>query len=130
LSFITKTLHTFLSMPHVPPTSFSILWSTYRYLGMNTNYEVQSLLGCTPESSELNTRRRENLKYHTNNELPHCATSSLSGPPVLKHPQSLPFVWATMFHTHTKQLAELWFCICSTFTVLDSRLVDRLWTKW
>jgi hypothetical protein len=24
---------------------------------------------------------------------------------------ALPLMWETKFHTHTKQLAELWFCI-------------------
>jgi hypothetical protein len=35
-------------------------------------------------------------------------------------------------HTHTKQLAELWFCMyILTFTFLDSRREDkRLWTEW
>jgi hypothetical protein len=31
--------------------------------------------------------------------------------PVLKHPQSMPLTSETKFHTHTKHLAELWFCI-------------------
>jgi thiaminase len=35
-------------------------------------------------------------------------------------------MWETKFHSHTKQLTELWFC-----TFLDSRREDkRLWTEW
>jgi hypothetical protein len=56
---------------------------------------------------------------------PHCATSSIL---VLLHSSlvqifsleacsqtpsvyALPLIWEIKFHTHTKQLAKLWFCI-------------------
>jgi hypothetical protein len=43
---------------------------------------------------------------------------------------NFPIMWKTNFHTHTKQMAELWFCIL-TFTFLDSRQEDlRLWIEW
>jgi hypothetical protein len=49
----------------------------------------------------------------------HCSvTSSLLGPNILSAPCSqtpsvyaLPFMLQSKLHTHTKQLAELWFCI-------------------
>jgi hypothetical protein len=61
----------------------------------------------------------------TNYEVPHCATSSILPSP---HPSkvqiffsepcsqtpsvyALPSALETKFHTHTKQLVELWFCI-------------------
>jgi hypothetical protein len=44
-------------------------------------------------------------------------TASLLGPHILSKTlfsvsiYVLPLMWETKFHTHTKQLAELWFCI-------------------
>jgi hypothetical protein len=44
---------------------------------------------------------------------------------------ALPLMWETKFHTHTKQVAELWFCIFLSFMFLDNRREDkRLWTEW
>jgi hypothetical protein len=65
------------------------------------------------------------LGRSTKYETPHCATSSILPSP---HPslvqiffsepcsqtpsvQALPLVRHTLFHTRTKQLTELWFCI-------------------
>jgi hypothetical protein len=46
--------------------------------------------------------------------------------PVLKHPvYALPLAPETKFHTHTKQLVELWFFYILTFTFLDSRRDDK-----
>jgi hypothetical protein len=55
----------------------------------------------------------------------HCITSSIlllrnpslvhifSLEPCSETPSvdALPLMWETKFHTHTKQLAQLWFCI-------------------
>jgi hypothetical protein len=44
---------------------------------------------------------------------------------------ALPLMWETTFHTHTKQLTEIWFLYILTFTFLYSRKEDkRLWTDW
>jgi hypothetical protein len=65
-------------------------------------------------------------------------TSSLLGPNILLRTlvsntlvYSLPLMWQTKFHTHTKQVAELWFLYILTFTFLDNGWDDkRLWSGW
>jgi hypothetical protein len=69
----------------------------------------------------INTVFRDEYKY----EAPHCATHSSL---LLLHPSLVPIfslgpcsqtpsvyalslMWDIKFHTHTKQLPELWFCI-------------------
>jgi hypothetical protein len=68
------------------------------------------------------------LPLHHTTEVQIFPSAPCSQPPSVC---ALPLMSQTKFHTHTKQLSELWFCIFLTFTFPDIRREDRrLRTEW